>query len=91
MGDQIVVLPFDHVALLDLDRHRIKLKILHRNLNDGGGYGRFNGFGRSVTIACAARISRACATDNYRKPADAEKPESQHSVTRARLASFSLN
>jgi len=94
MGDQIVVLPLDHVLLPHLDGRRIKLKIPHRNLSDGRCNGKCNGFSRSVVIACAARTSRAneeCATDDDHEPTDAEKPKSQHSVTRTRLALFSLN
>ena len=85
MGDKVVVLPLDHFALLHLDGHRIKLKIPHRNLSDG----RCNGFGRNATIAFAPEIPSAneeCATDDDRKPTDADKPKSQHSVTSTRIA-----
>jgi hypothetical protein len=50
MGDQVVVLPLNRLALLHLDIHRIKLKIPHRNLSDGRCNGRCNGFSRSVVI-----------------------------------------
>ena len=98
MGDQIVVLPLDHVALLYFEGHRIKLKIPHRNLSDSrcedGCNGRCNSIGRSAAIACVARTPRAnqeCAADDDRKPADAEQPKSQHSATSARLASLAVN
>ena len=94
MGDQVVALPLNRVALLHLDVHRIKLKMPDRNLSDGRCNVRCNGFSWHVVIACAARTPRAneeCATDDDREPTDAEKPKSQHSVTRTRLALFSLN
>jgi len=65
-----------------------------RNLSDGRSNGRGNGFNWHVVIGCAARTPKAneeCATDDDREPTDAEKPKSEHSVTRTRLALFSLN
>ena len=98
MRNKAVVFPFDGVALLHLNGHRIKLKIPHGNLRDSRCEdrcnGRCNNIGRSATIALAPEIPRAnkeCATDDDRKPTDAEKPKSQHSATSARLAFFAAN
>ena len=94
MGDQIVVLPLDHVALFYLDGHRIKLKIPHGNLRDSRCESRCNNMGRSATITLAPEIPRAnkeCATNDDREPTDAEKPKSQHSATIARPAFFAAN
>ena len=97
MGDQIVVLPLDHVALLYFDGHRIELKIPHRNLSDSRCEdrcnGRCNSIGRSATIAFAPEIPRAnqeCATDDNRKPADDEQPNPRWSLTGVPPLSFSL-
>ena len=43
MRNKVVVLPFDGVALLHLNGHRIKLKIPHGNLRDSRCEGRRNG------------------------------------------------
>jgi hypothetical protein len=51
MRNQIVVLPLDHVSLLHLDGHRIKLKIPHRNLSDSRCNGWCNSSGRSTAVA----------------------------------------
>ena len=80
MGDQIVVLPLDHVALFYLDGHRIKLKIPHGNLRDSRCESRCNNMGRSATITLAPEIPRAN-----------KKPKSPHSVTIARPAFFAAN
>ena len=98
MGDQIVVLPLDHVAVLYFEGHRIKLKIPHRNLSDSRCEDRCDGrcksIGGSATIAFAFEIPRAnqeCATDDDRRPKDAEKPKSPHSATSARFAFLAVN
>ena len=98
MGDQIVVLPLDHVALLYFEGHRIKLKIPHRNLSDSrcedGRNGRCNRIGGGATIVFALEIPRANEerpNDDDRKPTDAEQPNSQNSATSARLALLAVN
>ena len=91
MRDKVVVLPFDSVTLLHLNAHRRKLKITHGNLSDGRCNRRCNRVSWYVVIAWAARISRAtgeCATDDDRKPADAEQPNPQCCITGRRPVSF---
>lgn len=98
MGNKIIVLPFHNIALPHLDRHRRKLKIPHENLRDSRWEricnGRCNRIGRSTTIVLVPYIPRAnqeCATDDERKPTDAENPKSQHSATSMRFALFAVN
>src|ERR1051326_6880467 len=97
MRNQIVVLPLDHLALRHLDVCGIKLETPHLNLSDSGWEGicdgRCSSIGRS-NITLAPEIPRAnheCAADDYRKPTNAEKPKSQRSAPRARLAPFAVN
>lgn len=94
MGHQIIVPPLDHVAALYLNGHRVKLKIAHRNLSDSRCNGRCNSIGRRTVIGGTVGTPRAneeCATDDNRKPADAEQPNPQCSLTGTSPVSFLLS
>lgn len=94
MRNKVVVFPFDGVALFHLNGHRRKLKITHGNLSDGRCNQRCNRFSWCVVIAWAGRTPRAteeCATDDDRKPADAEQPNPQCSLAGTRPVSFLLS
>ena len=83
MRDHIIVAPLNNFAILHLDRHRIKLKILDRNLNDGGGNGGRNRFDGNLGVDGVTGSLRANHEPGPpgESSAKAGKPESRRSVT----------
>ena len=84
MGNEIVVLPLDCLALQNFEGDRTKLNIPHRDSRNCGR----SGFGNnaSISVEMARLANDEDSTDDDREPTGSEHPKPQHAMARTRFA-----